>query len=68
MNDEDKTPEQHVLDIQKACSYLNWVIAMNDEDTGVKGLIIGNEKFVQEILEQLNNTNEFEFWTRPDFH
>lgn len=59
------SPEDQVTKIQEACSELEWYIAMNDSDSGVKGLIIGNQEFVAEIVEQLDDAVEYQIWGRP---
>jgi hypothetical protein len=51
-----KTPEQLVLEIQENCRMLGWNIAMNENDAAVRGLIIGQDTWVGELVEQLNDS------------
>ena len=59
------TPEEQVIKIQEACSELEWYIAMNDSENGVKGLVIGNQEFVTKIVEQLGDAEDYQVWGRP---
>ena len=68
MDDEetyDKTPEEFVLDIQESCSKLTWCIAINEKEEGVHGLIIGNAKYIQKIVSQLDDGDEYDVLISP---
>lgn len=68
MDEEEKTAEEYVIDIQKACASLGWVIAMNGHKDGVKGLVIGRADYINEIVDQLENHEEYEIWAQPEMH
>lgn len=57
-----KTAEDIVNDIQKACSLLGWAIAMDDSKDGVSGLVIGRSEFVEEIIDSLDNKDDFSIY------
>lgn len=62
----DKTPEEIVDEIQFLCSLLGWDVAINDAETGVKGLIIGQLDFVQHIVMQLEEYDAYEIYRKPE--
>lgn len=65
-NDKALTPEEQVQKIQEACTELEWYIALNDDNDEVKGLIIGNIEYIKNIIEQLDDMDEYQVWGRPN--
>lgn len=66
-NDKDtkiKTPEQYVHDIQEACAHLGWCIAMDDSKKEISGLVIGNLDYVNKLLKQIINGEEYDIWAK----
>lgn len=61
---KDKTPEEFVQDIQEACSKLGWHIAMNDSNSTVQGLIIGNAEFLDNVVQDLSNGDEYSIFAK----
>ena len=59
-----KSAEDYIYQIQEACAALGWVIAMNDENEHVQGLVIGTQEFVTELVENLNDS--FEVWEKAE--
>jgi len=59
-----KTPEEIVVDIQKACQELGLHIGLKDQDN-LSGLIIGKIEFIQEVLAQLDDADDYEIWGHP---
>lgn len=65
---KNKTPEEHVLDIQNSCGELNWCIAMYEKDEGIHGLIIGNYNYIKEIVNQIDDGREYDIWIKPNIN
>ena len=61
-----KTPEQLVLDIQDACKELGWHIGMDESESGVRGLVIGDFDYVNEIVEQLNEVDNYSIYSNGE--
>lgn len=62
---KEKTPEDYVLDIQEACSHLGWHIGMKDGTKGISGLIVGSFKYLTKTIEQLEDGDEYDIWSKP---
>lgn len=62
MSKKDKTPEEYVNDIKNACEQLGWYIAMNDRKKGISGLVIGRLDYIAIIIDQLENSEDFEIY------
>jgi len=58
-----KTPEEIVIDIQDACKELGWQIAMNDSSSGISGLIIGQQEYVENVVGQLEDIDEYSIFS-----
>ena len=58
-----KTPEQIVNDIQSACKLLGWNIAMNESRPGIRGLVIGVNSYVEEIVGQLSDSDAYAIYS-----
>lgn len=58
-----KTPEDIVNEIQEACSLLGWHISMNESQDTVRGLIIGQAQYVQEVIAQLEDNEEYSVYS-----
>jgi len=54
-----KTPEEIVNDIQEACKLLGWNLAMNESSPGIRGLVIGQPDFVEEVISSLEDSEDF---------
>jgi len=57
-----KSPEQLVIDIQEACKELGWYIGMDESSELITGLIIGQQAYVEEIIEQLPNIDNYSIY------
>lgn len=64
-DNKDKTPEDYVLDIQEACSHLGWHIGMKDGTKGISGLIVGSLGYLKKTIEQLEDGEEYDIWSKP---
>jgi len=60
-----KTPEDYVHDIQEACRQLGWCIAMDESEDEINGLLIGNLDYLQEVVSQLHDSEEYCIGTIP---
>lgn len=58
-----KTPEEIIQDIREACESLGWNIAMNEASNTVYGLIIGQFDYVEEIVEQIHDMDEYSIYS-----
>lgn len=58
-----KTPEEIIQDIREACESLGWNIAMNESSNTVRGLVIGQFDYVEEIVEQIQDTDEYSIYS-----
>lgn len=67
-----KTPEELINDIQEACKALGWNIGMDSSKKIIKGLIIGENKYVESVITQLQEVDGYEIFaagnSEPDFH
>lgn len=59
------TPEDIVQQIQEACKLLGWNIAMNESNEGVKGLVIGQSEYVNDVVGQLEDFADYTMY-EPD--
>jgi predicted sulfurtransferase len=59
------TPEDIVNQIQEACKLLGWNIALNESAEGVKGLVIGQAEYVNEVVAQLDDMDDYTMY-EPD--
>lgn len=57
------TPEQLVNEIQDCCKQLGWHISMDESSPGVSGLIIGEFEFVNGIVDQLEEQDNFSIYS-----
>lgn len=62
MDNDEKSPEDFLDEIKRACTALGWEVGMNEVQPGVRGLIIGQRKFVEEVVEQLGDFEEYEIY------
>lgn len=55
----EKTPEELVDDIQRACKELGWEIAMDVRNQEISGLVIGQREYIDNVLlgEDINIDN-----------
>lgn len=55
----EKTPEELVDDIQRACKELGWEIAMDVRNSEISGLVIGQRDYIDNVLlgEDINIDN-----------
>lgn len=61
---KEKTPEQLVIEIQEACRMLGWNVAFNEGEPGVRGLIIGQDQWVSDLIEELKD--DYSVYTSTD--
>lgn len=54
-----KTPEEIVNDIQDCCKQLGWNIAMNESSNIIKGLVIGQLEYVEQVVHSLSDSEEY---------
>jgi endonuclease III-like uncharacterized protein len=54
-----KTAEEVVNEIRTACAALGWHIGLDESDETVSGLIIGQEQYVEKVLEQLEDMENY---------
>lgn len=50
MKKTDRSPEQLVDDIQRACKELGWNISMDVRKEEIEGLIIGQNDYIKRVL------------------
>jgi hypothetical protein len=61
-----KTPEQIVHDIQEACKELGWHISMNESSNVIKGLIIGDYDYIEGVVEQLSEMDDYSIYSSDE--
>ena len=59
MSKRSKTPEEIVNDIRTACAALGWAIGMDESDTHVSGLVIGQTNYVEGLLNQIDDMENY---------
>jgi hypothetical protein len=62
--EDEKNPEDYILDIQKACAELGWDICIENKDA-VQGLVIGTDNYVTSVVSQLDDGDDYEIWSYP---
>lgn len=55
----DRTPEEIIDDIQKACASLGWNVSFDESSPGITGLIIGQPEYVEDVVANLPNGEEY---------
>lgn len=58
-----KTPEDIINDIRDACESLGWNIAMNESSNTIRGLVIGQFDYVEEVVDQIHDTEEYSIYS-----
>lgn len=58
-----KTPEDLVTEIQELCAQLGWCVGMNENKSMISGLIIGNQSFITNIVDQITEGDEFSIYS-----
>lgn len=56
-----KTREQCIDELRQVCTALGWVIGLDESEDGiyVSGLVIGTEEYVEGILDQLEEKDNY---------
>lgn len=67
-----RTPEEVVNQIQECCKLLGWNIAMDESSSGIKGLVIGQPDYVDQVVAQLEEGEAYSIYSTgeasPDIH
>lgn len=58
-----KTPEEIINDIRESCESLGWNIAMNESSNTIRGLVIGQFDYVEEVVDQIHDTEEYSIYS-----
>lgn len=57
-----QTAEEMFLELTEACAKLGWVIAMQENDGVITGIITGQLDYVSSILSDLEDGDDFEIY------
>ena len=57
-----KSPEDLVNEIQEACSQLGWCIGMDESKSSIKGLVIGQQSFVEDVVNSLSDSDAYSIY------
>jgi len=57
--DQNQIDEQFFLQLKGLCAAFGWVLAINDQRDGVEGVILGNPDYVESILTESEDFEEY---------